>query len=246
MIHKHASISIKAEIGYNAEIGPYTIIHDHVRIGDNCVIEGFCEIGYPSSLAKKEGLFIGENSHIRSYSLFYAGSSFQKKLATGHRVTVRENTNAGENLHIGTLSDIQGDCEIGNFVRMHSNVHIGKKSKIGDFVWIFPYVVLTNDPHPPSDTLIGVDIKDYAIIATMSVVLPGIIVNKHALVGAHSLVNRDVQEGMVAAGNPAKEICKTSDITIRGKQESAYPWPKHFHRGYPQEIINKWKEEFGI
>lgn len=40
----------------------------------------------------------------------------------------------GNHVRIGTLSDIQGHCEIGNYVNMHSNVHIGMKSEIEDFV----------------------------------------------------------------------------------------------------------------
>ncbi len=65
--------------------------------------------------------------------IFYEGSLFAEKLITGHRVTVREKTIAGKNLQIGTLSDIQGHCTIGNYVRMRSNVHIGQHSKIGNY-----------------------------------------------------------------------------------------------------------------
>ena len=179
---------------------------------------------------------------IRSHSIFYAGSTFGSRLMTGHRVTVREGTIAGENLQIGTLSDIQGDCVIGDYVRFHSNVHIGKESKIGNFVWIFPYVVLTNDPTPPSDNLIGPVIGDYAIIATMSVILPGIVVGSHALIGAHSLVSKDVPDGMVAYGVPAKSSGMASDIKLRdGSGKASYPWMGRFHRGYPKEIVKSGK-----
>src|SRR5581483_1539376 len=118
------------------------------------------------------------------------------RLTTGHRVTVREGAQAGKNLQIGTLCDIQGHCTIGDYVRFHSNVHIGQRAKIGNFVWIFPYVVLTNDPHPPSDVLIGVEVEDFASIATMSVILPGVKVGTHSLVAAHSSVSRDVEPHM--------------------------------------------------
>lgn len=99
---------------------------------------------------------------------------------TGHQVTIREKSRIGHHVSIGTLSDIQGDCEIGNYVRLHSNVHIGQKSVIHDYVWIFPYVVLTNDPTPPSEELVGVEIKSFAIVATGTVVLPGYILTKIA------------------------------------------------------------------
>jgi UDP-3-O-[3-hydroxymyristoyl] glucosamine N-acyltransferase len=129
-----------------------------VEIGDNSIIESYCELGVSNHLSQGALLRLGANTHIRSRSTFYEGSVFGTGLVTGHNVTVREYI-AGENLQIGTLSDIQGHCVIGDYVRLHSNVHIGQKAKIGNFVWIFPYVVLTNDPHPPSDVLKGVTLK---------------------------------------------------------------------------------------
>lgn len=242
MIHESAVISTKAQIGENVSIGAFTIIHDNVVIGANTSIGSHCEIGYPTPLSDGEPLIIGPNSLIRSHSIFYEGSRFGERLTTGHRVTVRERTNAGKNLQIGTLSDLQGDIEIGDYVRTHSNVHVGKKTKIGNFVWVFPYVVFTNDPHPPSETCIGSTIGDYAAIATMAVILPGIKVGAHSLVAAHALVNRDVESHMVVGGNPAKPICSTKQLKLRdGSDRPAYPWPAHFHRGYPDDVIGRWK-----
>ena len=124
---------------------------------------------------------------------------------------------------------------------MHSNVHIGQCSKIGNFVWIFPYVVLTNDPHPPSEVMIGATIEDEAAIATMSVILPGVVVGRRSLVGAHSLVQKNVPEDMLVAGSPAREICNTSKIKMKDNSgRNAYPWTNHFHRGYPIDIVAKW------
>lgn len=243
-IHPTALVSQKAILGENVSVGPFSVIHDNVEIGSGTVIGGHCEIGCPTPLANGSKLRFGANSLIRSHSIFYEGSTFGDRLVTGHRVTVRELTVAGENLQIGTLSDIQGHCTIGNFVRFHSNVHIGQKSTIGNFVWIFPYVVLTNDPHPPSETLIGCKIDDFAVIATMSVVLPGVRVASHTLVGAHSLVNRNVREGVVVSGNPAKEVCSVRSIKLKdGTDRSAYPWPTHFTRGYPEQLIAAWASQ---
>jgi len=149
-IHSTAIISEHATIGKNVSIGAFTIIHDNVVIHDDTIVEPYCELGVSNHLSEGKALVIGSNSHIRSRSTFYEGSTFGPRLITGHSVTVREKTEAGENFQLGTLSDIQGHCKIGNFVRTHSNVHIGQHSEVGDYVWIFPYVVLTNDPHPPS------------------------------------------------------------------------------------------------
>ena len=238
-IHATAIISPKAKIGQNVNIGPSTIIYDNVEIGDNSTIGAFCEIGVANHLSNGEPLIIGENSNIRSYSIFYEGSVFGSSLTTGHRVTVREKTIAGKNLQLGTLCDLQGHCEIGDYVRFHSNVHIGQHSKIGSFVWIFPYVVLTNDPHPPSDTMLGVTVEDFAAIATMSVILPGAIISEGCLIGAHSSVKGITEKHSIYVGNPAKNVGSTSKIKLEDGSP-AYPWKKHFKRGYPEDITKTW------
>lgn len=243
MIHSTAIVSKKATIGDNVKIGAYTIIYDNVEISDNTIIEAFCEIGVSNHLSNGEKLYIGANSHIRSHSIFYEGSVFLDSLVTGHRVTVREKTKAGKNLQIGTLCDVQGHCEIGDFVRFHSNVHISQQSKIGNYVWIFPYVVLTNDPHPPSNILLGVTVEDYAVIATMSVVLPGAYIRKGCLIGAHSSIKGETEENTIYAGSPAKKIFSTSKIKLHDGSGDAYPWRKHFHRGYPEDLVRTWISE---
>lgn len=246
MIHPTAIVSQKAQLGRNVSVGPFTVIYDEVIIGDDTSIGGYCELGHPTALAQGVPLILGDRSLIRSHSVFYQGSTFGEGLVTGHRVTVREKTAAGKFFQIGTLSDIQGHCEIGDYVRTHSNVHIGQKSKIHDFVWLFPYVVLTNDPHPPSDVCIGCEIEKYAVIATMSVVLPGVKVGEGALVAAHSSVGKDVLPHSVVGGSPAKFLCETSKIKLRdGSGQSAYPWTQHFTRGYPESIIQEWLAEHG-
>lgn len=243
-IGKFSIVSEKSIIEEGVAIGDFVTIHDNVHIKKNTIIESYCEIGVSNHLSEGEMLVIGENSHVRSHSIFYEGSTFGSYLVTGHRVTVREKTIAGEGLQIGTLSDIQGHCEIGNYVRTHSNVHIGQHSKIGDYVWLFPYVVLTNDPHPPSDVIMGVTIDDFAVVATMSVILPGSKVSEGCLIGAHSCFFGKAEKDMIYSGNPARCIGPTNRIKLRnGTRSDAYPWRKHFHRGYPDSVVKQWIKE---
>ncbi|WP_220719829.1 N-acetyltransferase [Agarivorans litoreus] len=237
-IHPTAIISPKATLGNNVTVGPFSIVHDNVEIADNVVIESHCELGVRNQRTGDKPLVVGSNSHIRSHSVLYAASSFGSNFVTGHRVTIRENTSAGKNFQVGTLGDIQGDCVIGDYVRFHSNVHIGQHSIVGNFVWIFPYVVLTNDPHPPSNVMQGVTVEDFAVIATMSVILPGVKIAGGCLVAAHSSVNRNTKANTIYAGSPAKAVGETSKIRLKdGSRRPAYPWPKHFKRGYPEEAI---------
>lgn len=239
-----ARISERAKIGNNVKIGDFSIVHDNVTLGDNTTIGAFCEIGVPTPLADQPELIIGENATIRSHSVIYAGSKFAAGLVTGHRVTIRENISAGPGLQVGTLSDLQGNATFGDYVKFHSNVHICQGSKVGNYVWIFPYVVLTNDPHPPSEVLTGPTLGDFSVVATMSTVLPDVKVGEGALIGAHTLVSRDVPAYQVCVGVPGKVRGDVRNIKHTLTGEPAYPWPRHFQRGYPDDVIERWQQQF--
>ena len=239
-----------SEIGEDSYIDFNVIIRENVKIGKKAFIGARCILGeylmdfVQSREINVHKVSIGENAIIRSETIIYGDNVIGDNFQTGHRVTIREKSSIGNNVRVGTLSDIQGDCIIGNYVNMHSNVHIGQKSVIKDFVWIFPYVVLTNDPNPPSEQLLGVTVEEFAIIATGSVVLPGKVIGRDSLVGAGAIVNKDVTEGKVVVGNPIREIGDTANIKNKTTGESVYPWRYHFDRGMPWKEIgyDVWKE----
>ena len=244
-------ISPKAKIGKNVRIGDNTVIYDNVEIDDNVTICNDCIIGEPLNDYYVDDLYdnpltkIMKNSFIRSHCLFYAGSIFGENFSSGHRVTIRENSIFGDNCRVGTLSDIQGFVQLGNYCWLHSNVHLGQGSKIGNFVFIYPYVVLTNDPTPPSDICNGPTVGDYSQIAVFSVLLPGVKIGEHCLVGAGSIVGKDVGDYQLVLGSPAKFIKDVREIKSRKTDEPYYPWPQRFERGMPWANIGyeKWLED---
>lgn len=217
------------------------IIRDNVKIGRGTYVGANSILGeYQADFCvkrtnKAEHLTIGEQSVIRSGSIIYSGTTIGDEFQTGHRVTIREHAEIGHHVSVGTLSDIQGYCKIGNYVRMHSNVHIGQESVIEDFVWIFPYVILTNDPTPPSYDLCGVTLKSFSVVATGSILLPGVTVEGDSLIAAGAIVTKDVHATEVVGGNPAKVISNTSRIKNHITGEAVYPWRNTFKRGMPWE-----------
>jgi UDP-3-O-[3-hydroxymyristoyl] glucosamine N-acyltransferase len=128
-IHPTALISPDATVPTSAEIGPYSVLHPGVVLGENTKVSEYCVLG-GGPLQCKEPLYIGPGSIVRSHSVIYAGSHFEDRLETGHHVVIRETTHAGKNLRVGNFSDIEGSCEIGDFCRFHCYTHIAKGSSI--------------------------------------------------------------------------------------------------------------------
>lgn len=228
-----ARISKKALIGRNAQIAETAIIHDNVILGDDVEIGEYSIIGHPAR-GDWQGrrLSIGSRAKIRSHTVIYEGSDFGDDLSVGHSSMIREGVKAGANLQIGTMNDLEGDCVIGDWARFHSNVHISRGTEIGDLVWIFPYVVTTNDPIPPSGLQVGTVIGAGSAICTSSVVLPGARLGEGVLVGAMTRAGGEVPAGALVVGNPGRIVGSVRRLNHlqSGKQ---HPWMGHFSAGYP-------------
>lgn len=248
IVGKNVKIGEQSVVEYN------TIIRDNVQIGREAFIGVRCILGelladaIHSGTENQGALRIGDKCLIRSETIIYGCTNIGNNFQTGHRVTIREKADIGNSVRIGTLSDIQGDCEIGDYVNMHSNVHIGQKSRIEKYVWIFPYVVLTNDPNPPSNSLMGVNVKEFAVISTGSIILPGLTIGEGAMVGAGSIVTKDVPANKIFVGNPAKDRGETSRIVDKKTGNRVYPWKYSFDRGMPWENIgfDEWENRNNV
>ena len=237
--NKNYTISKSATIGDNVKIGRNSIIHDNVEIGNNTIISENCIIGEPNAQSYTDDnyinpkTYIGSNSLIRSGSIIYSGSVFGDYFTTGNMVSIREGSVFGKHCSVGTFSDIQGDVKFGNYCRLNSHVQIASKCVFGSFVFIYPMVVFTNDPLPPSKHLVGTIVGDFSQIAAGSIILPGLSIGKHCLIGANSLINKSVADYEFHAGNPAVRIGKTTHIWSKEDKRPHYPWPYNFDRGMP-------------
>jgi acetyltransferase-like isoleucine patch superfamily enzyme len=102
-------------------------------------------------------------------------------------------------------------------VRIHSNVFIPEFSMIDAGAWVGPNVVLTNAKYPRGrgvkDNLKGPRLMSGAKIGANATLLPGITIGRDAIVGAGSVVVRDVPDGKVVVGNPARVIKDAIDLS---------------------------------
>ncbi|MBX2860074.1 MAG: N-acetyltransferase [Vampirovibrio sp.] len=117
---------------------------------------------------------------------------------------------------MGSGTVVEHHVKIGRGVRLHSQVFVPEYSILEDEAWLGPNVVLTNAKYPQSQqvksTLKGPHIKTFAKIGANSTLLPGITIGAHALVGAGSVVTKDVPDYAVVSGNPAKVINDIRDL----------------------------------
>ena len=159
---------------------------------------------------------IGSGACINSHTVIYAGNRIGRNFRTGHRVLIREENEIGDDVSIGSGSNVEHHVRIGNRVRLHSNVFVPELSVLEDDCWLGPNVVLTNARYPaaPStkEELVGVCIEKRAKIGANATILPGVRIAADALVGAGAVVTVDVPSGAVVVGNPARVIKQISQI----------------------------------
>lgn len=110
---------------------------------------------------------------------------------------------------------IENSVKIGNRVTIKSGVQVWDGIEISDDVFIGPNVTFTNDKYPRSRKWQGKVVKTLiesgASIGANSTILPGIIIGANAVVGAGSVVTKNIKPNSVVVGNPAKLIRVSND-----------------------------------
>ena len=192
-------------------------ISDHVRIGRDPVIDDGVVLGYLTGRTiESTELVIGDAPNIRTGTVIYAGTTIGDDLETGHGVVIREENRIGNAFKIWNNSTVDYGCTIGHNVRIHCNCYVAQFTTIEDDVFLAPGVTTTNDPHPIcTKCMKGPTIKRGARICAGATILPHVTIGKFALVGAGSLVARDVPDYTVAFGVPTRLRGKVTKLKCR-------------------------------
>jgi acetyltransferase-like isoleucine patch superfamily enzyme len=120
---------------------------------------------------------------------------------------VREECAIGDDVAIWSNSVIDYGCRIGDRVKIHCNCYIAQFTELEDDAFLAPGVTIANDLYPgdrrSAELMAGPRIGAGAQIGVNVTILPYIRIGSGALIGAGSVVTRDIPCGAVAFGNPA-------------------------------------------
>lgn len=124
----------------------------------------------------------------------------------------------GDGSKIGTFVEIQKNASVGKNCKISSHTFICEGVHIGDNVFVGHGVTFVNDMYPRATnedgspqteadwTLVETFVQKGASIGSGATILGGVTIGERAIIGAGSVVTRDVPAGAIVAGNPAKVL----------------------------------------
>jgi UDP-N-acetylglucosamine acyltransferase len=187
MIHATAIVHPGARLGADVEIGPYSIIGEHVeigagtRVGAHAVITGHTRIGQGNRVFHMVSL--GEEPQDKKY----AGEP--TRLEIGDHNTIREFCT----FNTGTVQD-SGVTRIGHHNWIMAYVHIAHDCVVGD------HTIFANNASLAGHVHIG----DYAILGGFSSVHQFCRIGAHVITGLGTSTRQDIPPYLTATGNPAE------------------------------------------
>jgi len=204
---------------------PQKLIHDFVTIYPGVSTEPNVEIfegavvGKPPSptkaisrpiLSNNGEVFIGKNCVIGAHAVIYQDCVIGEDTLIGDGAYIREGARIGKRCVIARIT-MNYNTTIGDDTKIMNLAVITGNMVIGSHVFIGPHVATVNDNSLGKSGynevgIKGPTIEDYARIGAGAILLPAVRIGAHALVGAGSVVTRDVPPGKVVMGAPARIV----------------------------------------
>lgn len=164
----------------------------------------------PEKLIKMGKLIIKNGIKIHPSAEISEDAVIGKGTYIWNQAQVRENSKIGKNCILSKDVYIDFDVIIGNNVKIQNGISVYHGVEIEDDVFLGPHMVFTNDLFPRSFIddfeLSKTLIKKGASIGANATIICGITIGEYAMVGAGSVVTKDIPDYGLAVGNPARLI----------------------------------------
>jgi len=234
-IHQTAVFEAKS-VGENVTVGAYAVIEGQVRLGNNVkihshvVLTGLVEIednveilpfAYIGRLPSRSPTIkhlseksvsltkIGRGTVIGPHAILYAGCNLDEECLVGDAASIREGVIVESRVIVGRHVTIGPNVKIGARSRIVDFAHITGETIIGEDVFISTHVCSANDNSFASgDNIVlkGQRIGNRAHIGLGAMLLPGVSIGEDSVIGAGSIVTKDIPAAKLAFGQPAKAI----------------------------------------
>ena len=123
----------------------------------------------------------------------------------------------GQNCNVCAFCLLENNVTVGDDVTIKSGVYLWDGLRVGNNVFIGPNVTFTNDKYPRSkqypEEFLETIIEDGASIGANATIIGGITIGASAMVGAGSVVTRDIPPGELWYGNPARPQKSPPELT---------------------------------
>lgn len=148
---------------------------------------------------------------IGKYTIIDEGVSMKDDVFIGNYVHIRPGVFIGEKSEIRDYCFIAQGTVIGRNTRVYQYCNTGGWVRIGDDCFIGPKVIFTNDRkicYPKSIEFVpnAPIVENQVRIGSGAIILPGVTLHEGCVVGAGSVVTKDVPAWEMWVGNPAKKI----------------------------------------
>jgi len=216
-VYEFAVIRASVKIGRNVVIHPHVVINSGTILGDGVEVFPGAVIGKEpkgaGALARQPNfekhVFIGNNSSIGPHAVIFYDVEIGQNTMIGDGASIREQCRVGSNCIVSRYVTINYNTTIGDRTKIMDLTHITGNCRIGNNVFISVNIGTTNDNMAGAkgyreEHVIGPTIQDGGIIGAGATLLPGVDIGRNAVVGAGSVVSKNVPENSVVMGIPAR------------------------------------------
>ncbi|MEW1838551.1 hypothetical protein AB0392_11405 [Nonomuraea angiospora] len=205
-------------ISAGCRVGACAVLYGGVRLDQGSQIEERVIVGKPENGYAVGHVYpgagadtvIGQGVTVRSGAIIYAGVEIGESTVVGHHTLLRSFVTVGEGTQLGHQLTVERATSIGNGVRCSPGSHITSSCVLADGVFLGAGVRTINDREliwrdPEREPeLVPPRFERGAKVGTGSTIMAGVVIGEHALVGAGSVVTRDIPAGATAYGVPAR------------------------------------------